>query len=126
MKTDTVIKRLRWIMLVVMLVDVTITLVGQPAAYWKTPTAAVEGNPFVRVLMHQGVVPLLLVSILYAAAVIVLVSTLPSRIGLVILLFFTLSHFVQVVKAPKSARISSSTEHGSERVWAISSRRSSR
>src|SRR5437773_1830043 len=93
MKTDTVIKRVRWIMLLVMLFDLIITLVGQPAAYWKRHTAAVEGDPLVRFFMHQGLVPLLLISIVYAAVVMILASVLPRKIGLFVLLLFTLWHY---------------------------------
>ncbi|MDB6174365.1 MAG: hypothetical protein JWL59_3676 [Chthoniobacteraceae bacterium] len=76
-----------------MIFDLTITLVGQPAAYWMTPMAANEGDPLVRYFMRQGLVPLLLISVVYAAVIVTLVSILPARIGLVLILCFTLWHY---------------------------------
>ncbi|MDB6155608.1 MAG: hypothetical protein JWL90_4061 [Chthoniobacteraceae bacterium] len=55
--------------------------------------AANEGDPLVRYFMHQGLVPLLLISVVYVAVIITLVSILPTRIGLVLILCFTLRHY---------------------------------
>ena len=92
MTTDPGIKRLRWVMLLVMIFDLAMTLAGQPASYWHKPATAQEGNPVVRLIMHQGIVPLLLVSIVYATAIVAFVSLLPRRAALVVLLAFTLLH----------------------------------
>jgi hypothetical protein len=91
--TDRGIKRLRWVMLSVMTFDLVVTLAGQPASYWHKPTTANEGDPIVRLVMHQGVVPLLLVSVVYGVTILAIVSVLPRRPALVVLLLFTLWHY---------------------------------
>jgi hypothetical protein len=93
MKTDLGIKRLRWVMLAVMIFDLVITLAGQPASYWQKATTANEADPIVRLVMHHGIVPLLLVSALYCIAILVTVSVLPNRSALVVLLLFTFWHY---------------------------------
>jgi type II secretion system (T2SS) protein G len=93
MKSDNAIQRLRWLMLSVMLFDLLITLVGQPMTYWQNPATALEGDPIVRLVMHQGLLALILVSVLYGAAMFVLVSRLPRQSGLIVLLILTLWHY---------------------------------
>ncbi len=93
MKTDLGIKRLRWVMLAVMIFDLLITLAGQPVSYWHQATTANEGDPIVELVMHQGVVPLLLVSVAYGLAILALVSFLPRQPALIVLLLFTFWHY---------------------------------
>ncbi|MHA3771178.1 hypothetical protein ACXR0O_06525 [Verrucomicrobiota bacterium sgz303538] len=57
------------------------------------PTTANEGDPIVRLVMHQGPVPLLLVSVVYCVAILAFVSVLPRRPALIVLLLFTLWHY---------------------------------
>ena len=80
MKTDPGIKKLRWIMLLVMLFDLVITLFGQPRVYWTKPLTANEGDPLVRYFIQRGLMPILLISLVYAAVVFTLVSVLPRRL----------------------------------------------
>jgi hypothetical protein len=93
MNTDPLIKRLRWIMLFVMTADGAITLLGQPASFWTDPQSANEGHPVVRFFMHYGLVPFLIAAVAWAAVVVTLVSALPRRMGLLLLLTVTFWHY---------------------------------
>jgi len=52
----------------VMLFDLAITLVGQPATYWRDPGTVEEHNRFMRVVVSQGWLPCILLGLLYIAA----------------------------------------------------------
>ena len=93
MKTDPVIKRIRWVMISVMLFDLLVTLFGQPKDYWHKPAAALESDPIVRYIMQHGVAPLILASVVYGGVILLLVSALPKRPALAILLIITLFHY---------------------------------
>ena len=80
-------------MVLAMIFDLAMTLAGQPASYWHKPTTANEGDPIVRLIMHQGIAPLLLVSVVYCGVIVAVVSLLPRRAALIVLLVFTLWHY---------------------------------
>lgn len=80
-------------MLLVMVVDLAITLLGQPDSYWTDPRTAAEGNVVVRFFMHQGLALFALACIAYGPLAVFLVSALPRRIGLFLLLTLTLWHY---------------------------------
>ena len=80
-------------MLFAMSFDLAMTLIGQPATYWADPASANEGNPLVRFVMNQGIVLLLVGAALYAAVAIALVTVLPVRLGLPLLLTLTIWHY---------------------------------
>ena len=42
--TDKIIKRLRWIMIITMVLDFINTLISQPHSYWLHPNTVHEGN----------------------------------------------------------------------------------
>ena len=86
-------RRMRWIMLATMMIDLALTLHGQPRSYWRDPATALEPNPPVRYLMQMGVLPFLVVVILYCGIAFALVSFLPSWIGYVTALVFSFGHF---------------------------------
>ena len=90
---DIIIKRLRWVMLAVMIFDLVITLLGQPATFWKNPATANEGDPIVYAVMQRGLPMLYLISIVYGLGCVALVSVLPRRFGGVLLLVLTLWHY---------------------------------
>lgn len=80
-------------MLGTMVVDLVLTLYGQPRSYWRDPATALEPNPAVRYLMHMGVIPFLVAVVLYCGIAFSLVSFLPSWIGYVTALVCSLGHF---------------------------------
>ena len=91
--TDKVIRRLRWITLLVMLADAVITLLGQPSSFWHNPKVANEAEPIVRFFLVQGVFAYAFVGSLYVIGSLVLASITPRKIGMTILFFLLLEHF---------------------------------
>lgn len=91
--TDKVIRQLRWVTLLVMLVDGVITLMGQPPNFWHNPKAADEMNPIVRFILVRGVFTYALVGSLYVIGSLILASVTPRKIGVTILFFLLLEHF---------------------------------
>jgi len=87
------ILRLRWIMLAVILADIVITFVSQPASYWADPATVREGNRWFHAVMARGFTTALLVDVVYLAGSWLLVSRLPWRIGLTLLFALLLGHY---------------------------------
>ena len=89
---DPIVRRLRWVMLAVMLLNTLITLFAQPAAYWQNPQAAVRFdaqpvqtpiNPFFDFFLSRGCLAYLAATLGSIAAVFLLVSLLPRRPALI-------------------------------------------
>ena len=93
MKTEEGIKRIRWVMVFTLLSDTAITLLGQPASYWRDPATVVEGNHLMRSVFSQGIIPTLFFLVLSLYGLSYLVSILPKKLALTIILFFTLSGY---------------------------------
>ena len=87
------IRRLRWVMVAVILVDMLLTWIGQPASYWSDPSTVHEGNRLFHWVMTKGYLVALLVKLLYTAGTFLLVSILPWRLGLILLFASTLGHY---------------------------------
>ncbi len=87
------VKRLRWVMTAVILVDIALTLSGQPPSYWKDPSTVDEGNRLFHQIMSKGIMVTLLVDLIYVSGSVLLVSILPWRVGLTLLLALVLGHF---------------------------------
>ncbi|MBP7051896.1 MAG: hypothetical protein KBE65_12855 [Phycisphaerae bacterium] len=85
--------QLRWLLVAVIAVDVTLTLIGQPSSYWHNPSTGVEGNPFFAWFLVRG--PLFFVStaVFYAAVAFLLSSLLPYRLALIVCLSFVFGHY---------------------------------
>ncbi|HTB84062.1 MAG TPA: hypothetical protein VK742_10445 [Candidatus Sulfotelmatobacter sp.] len=90
---DTIVRRLRWIMVGAIIFDKLNTLLGQPGAYWNHPEAANEGNAFFRLFLSRGLPAYLLFSLVYIAVIFVLVSIIPRRLALVSIFAFILGHY---------------------------------
>lgn len=86
-------RRLRWIMLAAIVFDISMTFLGQPPSYWTQPTTVDEGNRLFHLVMSQGWGFTLLVDAVYLAGSFVLVSFLPWRAGLMLLLALVFGHF---------------------------------
>ena len=90
---DTVLKRLRWTMVVVILVDAVNTLLGQPRSYWTNPSTANEHTPLVRFFAHLGWQSFVLYWVVYTVGAFLIVSKLPRRVALIGIFTFILPHY---------------------------------
>jgi len=86
------IRRLRWLMVAVFLVGISVQLAGQPEAFWKDPRAVVEGKPSVRFVLSHGVMPYVLCCAAYIGGAFWLASRLPGRAAQVFVVGMTLVH----------------------------------
>lgn len=93
--TDTSfeVTRLRWITVILIAVDVALTLAGQPSGFWNGTGTIKEANPVFAWFLAKGLFPFLAVMTGYAAVLFWLVSVLPRRTGLVVLLSFVFGHY---------------------------------
>jgi predicted membrane channel-forming protein YqfA (hemolysin III family) len=91
--TDKVIRQLRWVALLVMLLDAACTLIGQPSSFWHDPSTTNENAPIVRFFLSRGVIPFAVGGILYIVGVLFIASITPRRVGLAILFYLLLGHF---------------------------------
>jgi hypothetical protein len=88
------VKNLRWIMLLAMLTDATITLIGQPKGYWHNPTMVDEGNPLSRFFLAHGWYAYLLEQTIICSALYRLIAVLSKRWGVITALGFTFAGFI--------------------------------
>jgi len=91
---DAMIKRLRWVMIGVMLIDPLVTLIGEPGSYWLHPETVHEGNAFWRAIMMRGWEDYVLMDLLYCLGAFWLASNLPRFFAVITILSFTFGHFV--------------------------------
>jgi len=91
---DQIIRRLRWVMFCVMLIDPLVTLIGEPGSYWAHPETVHEGNSFWRWFMMQGWWAYVLMDLAYCLGAFWLVSTLPRLYAVTVLFAFTFGHFI--------------------------------
>jgi hypothetical protein len=89
-----IIRRLRWVMIGVMLIDPIVTLIGEPNSYWLHPQTVHEGNAFWRWFMMRGWSAYLLADLVYCLGAFWLVSNLPRFFAALTILAFTLGHFL--------------------------------
>jgi hypothetical protein len=88
------IRRLRWVMFAVMLVDPLVTLIGQPASYWAHPETVFEGNPLWHSFMIRGWYDYILADLAYCLGAFWMASTLPRFYAVTALFAFTFGHFL--------------------------------
>ena len=93
MNFDLLVKRWRWVMAATMLVDLAITLHGQPPSYWRDPSTAFEPNHIVHAVMTRGWGVLAAVAIAYIAALVSVVSFISRNAGFITVLIFVFVHF---------------------------------
>jgi hypothetical protein len=93
---DSIIGRLRWVMLGVMLMDPLLTLIGEPGSYWAHPKTVHEGNAFWRGVMMQGWWVYVLMDLAYCWVAFWLASNLPRFYAVMVLFAFTFGHFIGV------------------------------
>ena len=90
---DSVLKRLRWTMVAVILIDAVNTLLGQPRSYWTNPATANEHTPLVRFFAQLGWLPFIVYWVAYAVLAFLFVSKLPRRFALIGIFTFILPHY---------------------------------
>ncbi len=90
---DRVLKRLRWFMVCVILVDTVNTLLGQPPGYAENPEAAQEFNKFMKIFVGWGAWPFVATSLLYVIGWFLLVSVLPRKVAYASMFAVVLGHY---------------------------------
>lgn len=81
--TDQIRRRLRWVLGAAMVCDLVNTVLGQPANYWLHPASVDEGFGPSRFLLSQGFPLFLFFDLLGLGGLLVLVSILPRKAGLI-------------------------------------------
>ena len=77
------------------LLDGTVTLIGQPAAYWAGDHSRVlEGTPGFRILLTYGPALFIAGHLVWELAFVAMILLLPSRLALAVCLMFTLGHTI--------------------------------
>ncbi|HXT10649.1 MAG TPA: hypothetical protein VN873_03735 [Candidatus Angelobacter sp.] len=87
-------KRLRWVMLVAMFIDLVLTLISQPATYWRHPETADFGYHTFHFFLNQGWLFYLIVNLFYFAGAFLLISLLPKKMALVGTFTIILGHYL--------------------------------
>jgi len=87
------IRRCRWVMLVMILCDMTLTMIGQPPAYWTDPSKVDEGNKLFHLIMSKGPAVSMAVDALYLLGAYLLVTKLPARLGTALMLALMFGHY---------------------------------
>lgn len=93
MDGKALVRRLRWVMGMVIVFDILVTYAGQPASYWVNPASAHEANQWVRPVLAQGWRVALAWNCGYVASTFILVSLAPWRVGLTVLFSLIFGHY---------------------------------
>ena len=94
-KTAQIMNGLRWVVIGVILLDVTNTLLGQPTGYWLRPELVHEANSVSHfLLMHGWYAYLLVMGLVYCSLIFWLVSILPRTWALICSFYFILVSFI--------------------------------
>jgi hypothetical protein len=93
MKTDSMIKRLRWVMVFVILFDFANTLLGQPSTFWQHPATMNEHNRLVHSIAAHGYWAVIGFMLLYTLGAFAFVSLARRRLALVGLFAFILCDY---------------------------------
>jgi hypothetical protein len=94
---DQIIRRLRWVMYAVMLIDPLVTLIGEPGSYWAHPETVHEGNSFWRWSMMHGWWVYILMDQAYCLGALWLASTLPRFFAVMTIFAFMFGHFIGAI-----------------------------
>jgi hypothetical protein len=88
-----IVRRLRWIIVVVFLVDFVLTSLGQPSAYWRHPEMVHEANSMLRWFMLRGWVAYVLMDLIYCLGLFLLASFLPRFSAMVLIFGYAFGYF---------------------------------
>ena len=87
------IRRCRWVMMAMILADITLTMIGQPREYWTDPSKVHEGNELFHFIMSKGPAVSITVDVLYLLGAYLLVTKLPVRLGTALMLALMFGHY---------------------------------
>jgi hypothetical protein len=90
---DTGVRRLRWVVILIILVDGAFTLFGQTSSYWHDASTVSEIDPVARFFLVRGVAAYISWVLLRAVLYFVIASIVPRKVGMAILFFGLLEHF---------------------------------
>ena len=74
--------------------DGSVTLIGQPAAYWGDHSRVLEGTPGFRILLTYGPAAYIAGLAVWVMAFVGMILLLPSTLALAVCLMFTLGHTI--------------------------------
>jgi hypothetical protein len=86
-------RRLRWIAVVALLIDMSFTLLGQPPSYWSNPETAYEGNAVSRYFLVHGWAAFAAYDVVYALGLFLSITALPRLAALTVTFYFLFCHF---------------------------------
>jgi hypothetical protein len=86
-------RRIRWIAAAALLVDMSLTLLGQPGSYWSHPETAYEGNVVSRYFLVHGWAAFAVYDVVYALVLLLTIPALPRLAGLTVAFFFLIVSF---------------------------------
>ncbi len=90
---DTGVRRLRWVVFLIILADGAFTLFGQPSSFWHDASTVSEIDPVARFFIVRGVAGYISWVLLRAVLYFVIASIVPRKVGMAILFFGLLEHF---------------------------------
>ena len=90
---DTGVRRLRWVVILIILVDGAFTLFGQPSSFWHDSSTVSEIDPVARFFIVRGVAAYIFWVLLRVVLYFVIASIVPRKVGMAILFFGLLEHF---------------------------------
>ena len=93
---DRLVRRMRWLMAGAILMDMLVTLAGQPGSYWRNPEIVREGNSMSRWFLMHGWGANVAMDLVYCAFALRLVARLPPFMATTCMLGFIFAHFVGV------------------------------
>jgi hypothetical protein len=91
--SDPIVRRLRWLMLFTILFDGGLTLLGQPASYWRHPETVLERNVIFHYVFAHGAFIAIVTMLIYTTAVFMAACLLQRRWALSIVMFFAFVHY---------------------------------
>jgi hypothetical protein len=86
-------RRLAWIAAATLLVDFSVTLLGQPGSYWSHPGTAYEGNVVSRFFLFHGWEAFAAYAMVYAFGLFFVIVALPRFAGLAVAFLFLFGNF---------------------------------
>ena len=86
-------RRLGWIAVAALLIDMSFTLLGQPASYWLHPGTAHEGNVVSRYFLVRGWWSFAAYDIVYALGLFITIGALPRLASLTVAFYFLFVSF---------------------------------
>jgi hypothetical protein len=92
--SDRILRRLLWVMVGVILLDMFNTLLGQPTSYWLHPETLNESNMIARFFMTRGWYAYLFMNLIYISVAFLLGSMLPRMWALICVFCFILVGFI--------------------------------